>query len=112
MKEEKESKIIRENYLAKTDELWLSTREKNQLYKRREIIKSMKFLRLMGNRLRKQLRNELEVIQSSEKLRKTYLKKVKQNSVRQLLPNQIQTQADILMVPSARSKILKTGSTK
>ena len=60
--------------MGRTDELMLSTKEKKILHNRREIIKSMKFLRLMGTKLRNQLISELEAIHSSEKLKKNYNK--------------------------------------
>lgn len=43
-----------------TEELILSTQEKKRLHRRREIIKSMKFLRILGTQLRKELQQQFQ----------------------------------------------------
>jgi site-specific recombinase len=69
-------------FTDKTENLKFSTSDKQRLFKRREIVKSMKFLRRMGEKLRdEQIQIMQELIKQDKKVKKKQTKIMKSLTV-------------------------------
>jgi activator of 2-hydroxyglutaryl-CoA dehydratase len=70
--------------LKAIQDLKKSTCDKKRLNKRREIIKSMRFLRLMGKRLREDLANQIKANSKLHRQQTSKLQKLKKQTTRDL----------------------------